>query len=179
MPKGCVYFASWGCVYFASWGETKYWVLCGRIRTGSDLWFSKILQIRTSSDSTFADQDWTRTEKFHSPLISGAWTDFWFFRSGLRLFPTGSGVWNRIRIGFCFYWINVIGCLLDLHLPEVSMDRIVYPAGYLRFFQIRIGIGYLLLKKIGSGQDHHISLISILSVCAALITINDNSCYFI
>ena len=59
------------------------------------------------------------------------------------------------------------------------MDRIVYPAGYLRFFQIRIGIGYLLLKKIGSGQDHHISLISILSVCAALITINDNSCYFI
>jgi len=30
----------------------------------------KILQIMTGSDSIFADQDWTRTEKFHSPLIS-------------------------------------------------------------------------------------------------------------
>jgi len=27
-------------------------------------------RIRTGSDSTFADQDWTRTEKFHSALIS-------------------------------------------------------------------------------------------------------------
>jgi len=27
---------------------------------------------RTGSDSTFVDQDWTRTEKFHSPLISAA-----------------------------------------------------------------------------------------------------------
>jgi len=26
--------------------------------------------IRTGSDSIFADQDWTRTKKFHSPLIS-------------------------------------------------------------------------------------------------------------
>ena len=29
--------------------------------------------------------------------------------------------------------------------------RIGYPAGYLRFFRIRIGFGYLRLKKIGSG----------------------------
>jgi len=29
--------------------------------------------------------------------------------------------------------------------------RIGYPAGYLRFFRIRIGFGYLFLKKIGSG----------------------------
>jgi len=38
---------------------------------------------------------------------------------------------------------------------EVSMDkiRIGYPAGYLRFFRIRIGFGYLFLKKIESGQD--------------------------
>jgi len=28
--------------------------------------------------------------------------------------------------------------------------RIGYPAGYLRFFWIRIGFGYLFLKKIGS-----------------------------
>jgi len=47
--------------------------------------------------------------------------------------------------------------------PEVSMDRIRigYPAGYLQFFWIRIGFGYLFLKKIGSGQDQDICLISI------------------
>jgi len=39
---------------------------------GSDKRFSKILLIRTGSDSILSDQDWTRTEKFHSPLISGA-----------------------------------------------------------------------------------------------------------
>ena len=32
---------------------------------------SKSLRIRTGSDSNLSDQDWTRTEKFHSPLISG------------------------------------------------------------------------------------------------------------
>jgi len=39
--------------------------------------------------------------------------------------------------------------------PEVSMNRIRigYPAGYLRYFWIRIGFGYLFLKKFGSGQD--------------------------
>jgi len=44
---------------------------------------------------------------------------------------------------------------------EVSMDRIRIgnPAGYLRFFKIRIG--YLFLKKIGSGQDQDICLIFI------------------
>ena len=26
---------------------------------------------RTGSDSVLSDQDWTRTEKFHSPLICG------------------------------------------------------------------------------------------------------------
>jgi len=39
--------------------------------------------------------------------------------------------------------------------------RIGYPAGYLRFFRIRIGFGYTFLKKIGSGQDQDIGLISI------------------
>ena len=39
--------------------------------------------------------------------------------------------------------------------------RIGYPAGYLRLFWIRIGSGYLFLKKIGSGQDEDICLISI------------------
>ena len=102
-----------------------------------------------------------------------------------------------------------------MYATEASMDRIRigYPAGYLRFFWIRIGFGYLFLKKIGSRQDQDICLISIakfswewfkmsqmmmvllfslllwflysqkikmiLSVCAALITIDDNSCYFI
>jgi len=31
-------------------------------------------RIRTGSDSVLSDQDWTRTEKFHSPLISGRHT---------------------------------------------------------------------------------------------------------
>jgi len=35
----------------------------------------KNLRIRAGSDSTFADQDWTRTEKFHSPLISAVLTE--------------------------------------------------------------------------------------------------------
>ena len=43
----------------------------GWIRTGSDWWFSKIMRIRTGSDSISSDQDWTRAEKFHNPLISG------------------------------------------------------------------------------------------------------------
>jgi len=45
-------------------------VLQGQVRTGSYWWFSKILLIRTGSDLIFGDQDCTRTEKFHSPLIS-------------------------------------------------------------------------------------------------------------
>jgi len=40
------------------------------------------------------------------------------------------------------------------YVPEMSMDkiRIGYPAGYLQFFRIRIGFGYLFLKKFGSGR---------------------------
>jgi len=79
--------------------------------------------------------------------------------------------------------------------------RIGYPAGYLRFFWIRIGFGYLYSKKIGSGylfdfyNEIFLRLMQdvtndgasvfltmvfiftkikmILSVCAALITFND------
>jgi len=41
-------------------------------RSGLDLTddFQKNLRIRTGSDSILLDQDWTQTEKFHSPLIS-------------------------------------------------------------------------------------------------------------
>jgi len=64
-------------------------ILHWRIRTGSDWWFSKILRIRTWSDSILSDQDWTRTEKFHSPLISafqrcadsGVKRNFWLHSS--------------------------------------------------------------------------------------------------
>jgi len=60
-----------------------------RTRTGSDWWFSKIWQTRTGSVSILSDRDWTRIEKFHSPLISG---------SHQR--------WNRIRIhGVDCSWI--------------------------------------------------------------------------
>jgi len=44
----------------------------------------------------------------------------------------------------------------------MDRTRIGYPAGYLRFFWIRIGFGYLFLKKIGSGQDQDICLISVM-----------------
>jgi len=44
-----------------------------------------------------------------------------------------------------------------VRLPEVSMDRtrIGYPAGYVRFFRIKIGFGCSFLKKIGSGYWFH------------------------
>jgi len=88
------------------------------------------------------------------------------------------------------------------YFAEVSMDRIRIgcPTWYLRFFPIRIGFGYTFLKKIGSGywfdfynesflrviqdvtnDDSSVffAMLFILSVCAALITINGKSCYFI
>jgi len=38
-----------------------------------------------------------------------------------------------------------------MYTSEVSMDRIRigYTAGYLRYFWIRFGFGYLFLKKLG------------------------------
>jgi len=56
-------------------------ILHWRIRTGSDWWFSKILRIRTGSDSISSDQNWTRTEKFHSSLISDDHTDSYYRRN--------------------------------------------------------------------------------------------------
>jgi len=38
-----------------------YIILHWRIRTGSDWWFSKILPIRTGSDSVSSNLGWTRT----------------------------------------------------------------------------------------------------------------------
>jgi len=110
-------------------------------------------------------------------------------------YPTGKSVSDHLCSG-----------VLDFSV-EVGMDgiRIGYNAGYLRFCRIRIGFWYSFLKKIGSGQDQDIGLISITKfswewfkmsqmmvtvfyllgiiycqyLCAALITINGNSCYFI
>jgi len=49
------------------------------------------MQIRTGSDSIFVDQDWTWTEKFHSPLISDE------HGSGLKQILAGSGLdWTAI-----------------------------------------------------------------------------------
>ena len=84
--KGYIYFASWGkttvgtilpslfcsrynssSCYFASWDKIFdfiYW----RIRIGSEWWFSKILRIRTGSDSILSNQDWTHSKKFVSQL---------------------------------------------------------------------------------------------------------------
>ena len=80
--------------------------------------------------------------------------------------------WNNWEINFtCVFFalatINRYILFVHWHLAtqlasfyqrctaEVSVDRIRigYPVGYLRFFWIRIGFGYLFLKKFGSGQD--------------------------
>jgi len=63
-------------------------------------------------------------------------------------------------------WLGNVDITLQARLvygSEVSMGRIRigYPAGYLWFFWIRIGFGYLFLKKIGSRQEQDICLISI------------------
>ena len=57
--------------------KEKWMILHWRIRNGSDWWFSKILRIRSGSDSISSDQDWTRTEKIHSTLISAAYGLYW------------------------------------------------------------------------------------------------------
>jgi len=80
--------------------------------------------------------------------------------------------------------------------------RIGYPAGYLRFFRIRIGFGYSFLKTNGSGSGYwfdfyneiflrgiqdvrndggsvFFAMVFILTTCVALIRTNGNSCYFI
>jgi len=72
-------------------------VLHGRIRTGSDWRFSKNVRIRTGSDSIFADQDCTRTEKFPSPLISVAQSEF----------PLDQ-VHRTIGTGFYFSWYRFL-----------------------------------------------------------------------
>ena len=144
---------------------------------------------------------WEKHFGYPYPYQVLLWKQFWDTRIWLQThypagYPTGKPDSNH-------HWFPT----------EVSMDRIRigYPAGYLWFFRIRIGFGYLFLKKIGSGQDQDICLISItkfpwewfkmsqmmlavfsllwflysqtikmiLSVCAALITFNDNSCCFI
>ena len=50
--------------------------------------------------------------------------DFDFFGSRLRLLSAGPGVMfffcSWIRVGFCFYWKNVTGCLLDLYLSGLK-----------------------------------------------------------
>ena len=99
--------------------EAKHMILHWRIRTGSDWWFSKILRIRTGSDSIVLDQDWTRTEKFHSPLISashqhanvknaspccGQWCHSWVRLGGGhrgRVLSTSSDVPHIFLFRFC------------------------------------------------------------------------------
>ena len=134
MPKGCVYFASWRCVYFAlrcyfaSWHKIRYMVLYGRIRTGLDWWFSKILRIRTGSDSTFGDQDWTQTEKFHSLLISALqwWTWFvsGFWSNRIRQFRTGPD-WTAFRKKIFRIRNGYSNCVdHSSHMPNQSLSDI-------------------------------------------------------
>ena len=55
---------------FASWGKIKIHVFTLADQDWIGPMILKILRIRTGSDSILSDQGWTRTEKFHSPLIS-------------------------------------------------------------------------------------------------------------
>jgi len=79
--------------YFASGGKIdtayKYMVLHWRMRTGSDWWFSELLQNRTGSTSRFSDQDsdWKFSQSTH------LWIGLQFFwklvfqdQIGLRIF---------------------------------------------------------------------------------------------
>ena len=102
MPKGWIYIASWGKSTTGTilpstnllWLKVK--LAKGTFNTSSlakgkssssafapwdqdwsDWWFSKILRIRTGSDSILSDQDWTRTKKFYSPLISAEKQNTW------------------------------------------------------------------------------------------------------
>jgi len=54
----------------ASWGKIEYMILHWRI----GLMLFKIFAIRTVSDSILSNQNWTRTEKFHSLLICATHT---------------------------------------------------------------------------------------------------------
>ena len=77
-------------------GKIKNMVLHWEIRTRSEWRFSKILQIKAGSDSIFSDQDWTRTEKFYSPLIS-LWADEFRIRGHIWLGLTNfcpSPIWS-------------------------------------------------------------------------------------
>ena len=97
--------------------QNKNTFLFWQIRTGSDWWFSKILRIRTGSDSILSEQDWTRTEKFHSPLFSGLglegfrpWSRSWRFQV--------SRLWILQRNGLLkFLWFNDF-FLLHLHVKN-------------------------------------------------------------
>jgi len=109
MPKGCVCFASSGkstagtilpstngiwlkakfLFYVASWGKIKinYFTLADQDWIGLVI-FKKFAD-RTGSDSILSDQDLTRTEKFHSPLISAVFHQPHFFQwmrdSGVKM----------------------------------------------------------------------------------------------
>ena len=63
-------------------------------------------------------------------------------------------VWSKIS-DLRSFWFQTM-CA-----SEVSMDRIGYPAGYMRFFRIRIGSGYSFLKNFRLRQDQDFCLISI------------------
>jgi len=57
---------------FASWGKIKIHYFSWADQDWIGLMIFKILRIRTGLDLILSDQDWTRTEKFHSPLISAS-----------------------------------------------------------------------------------------------------------
>ena len=126
-------------VFCLTKAKYKYMILHWQIKTGSDWWFKKILRIRTGSDSIFLDQDWTRTEKFGSPLISATnhfanfakghttveWTWWRHHQNANRVFDYLSVILAPFGVVFGYFWSKNYHChcgtIVDnkqLHLNE-------------------------------------------------------------
>ena len=76
--------------------KQKHMILHWRITTGS-YWCFQNLRIGTWSDSISSDQDWTRTEKFYSLLISAKY-QWWSLSALPSRYPRGYWVCNQIPI---------------------------------------------------------------------------------
>ena len=86
--------------------------------------------------------------------------------ASLATLVTGPDIPNKrwsVTVGHVLQSHMIDGNRSNMSAAEVNMERtrIGYPEGYLQFFWIRFGFGYIFLKKIGSGQDQDNCLISI------------------
>ena len=97
-------------------------------QAGSDWWFSKILRIRTGLDSILSDWDWTRTEKFVSPLISAG-----YLPSGLRQSSHPAGILSGISLD-PFYLLQAIEMTRAANSPVFGPSATVLKQSASNFF---------------------------------------------